>query len=90
MIYEVTLEVETNVRNWLSKTRLPLRAVALSRANAKIVVFGDRPETRLRIICALTLRQARNRTNNKELAVGDTYPVLATLPSLWRISDGYI
>ena len=50
------------------ETRLPLRAVALSRANAKIVVFGDRPETRVRIISALTLRQAQNRIKNKVLA----------------------
>ena len=49
------------------ETRLPLRAVALSRANAKIVVFGDRPETRVRIISALTLRQAQNRIKNCEV-----------------------
>ena len=50
---------------------------SLSRANAKIVVVWDRPETRF--ICALTLRQARigPRTKNWH----GWYPVLATLAS---------
>ena len=59
-------------------TRLPLRAVALSRASAKIVVFGDRPETRV----GVNLCPNPKAGNNKEMAMGSIYPVLVSLPSL--------
>ena len=61
--------------NGALETRLSSTCSSLSRADAKIVVVWDRPETRF--ICALTLRQARQ--GHKQRTDMDRIPVLATL-----------